>query len=143
MAPVAVQRLDLGGKRAGEPAQCARGTVVLSEVVRIREVMGTSHRHHMNRNHLRHQHGFDGIPGLDALHHRNHEREVDLVGTLAAHAGLYQLSDNAMHRFAIGDPQCVRHELFADFRIWMVDGESVRQKLYSRGCGSFGLVSCS
>jgi len=68
MAAVAVERLDLGGKRAGEPAQCARGTVVLGEVVRIREVMGTSHRHHMNRNHLRDQHGFDGIPGLDALH---------------------------------------------------------------------------
>jgi hypothetical protein len=26
---------------------------------------------------------------------------------------------------AIGDPQCVRHELFAMLRIWMVDGESV------------------
>jgi hypothetical protein len=76
------------------------------------------------------------------MHHRNHEREVDLVGTLAAHAGLYQLPDNAMHRFAIGDPQCISHELFADFRIWMVDGESVRLKLYSRGCGSFGVVSC-
>jgi hypothetical protein len=103
--------------------------------------MGTSHRHHMNRNHLRHQHGFDGIPGLDALHHRNHEREVDLVGTLAAHAGLYQLPENAMHRFAIGDPHGVDHELFADFRVWMVDGESVRLQLDPRGCGSFGLVS--
>ncbi len=48
-----------------------------------------------------------------------------------------------MHRFAIGDPQCVRHQLFADFGIGMVDGESVRLKLYSRGCGSFGLVGCS
>jgi hypothetical protein len=48
-----------------------------------------------------------------------------------------------MHRFAIGDPHCVRHELLADFRIWMVDGESVRLKLYPRGGGSFGRVSCS
>ena len=48
-----------------------------------------------------------------------------------------------MHRFAIGDPQCVCHELLADFRVWMVDGESVRQQLYSRGCRSLGLVSCS
>jgi hypothetical protein len=50
---------------------------------------------------------------------------------------------DAMHRFAIGNPHCVHHELFADFRVWMVDRESVRLKLYSRGCGSFGLVSCS
>ncbi len=69
--------------------------------------------------------------------------DYDLVGTLAAHAGLYQLSENAMHRFAIGNPQCVRHELFADFWIRMVDGESVRQQLYSWGCSSFGLVGCS
>jgi hypothetical protein len=62
MAAVAVQCLDLGGKRAGEPAQRARGAVVPGDVVRIREVMGTPHRHHMNRNHLRHQHGLDGIP---------------------------------------------------------------------------------
>ena len=42
-----------------------------------------------------------------------------------------------MHRFAVGDPQCVCHEPFADFRVWMVDGESVRQKLYSRGAAAF------
>ena len=116
--------------------------VVPGEIVRLREVMGTSHRHHMNANHLRHQHGLDGIPGLDALHHRNHEREIDLVGTLAAHAGLDQLSENAMHRFAVGDPQCISHELFAELRIRMVDGEAVRQKFYPWGCGSFGLVGC-
>ena len=81
--------------------------------------------------------------GLMLFTHRNHEGEVDLVGTLAAHAGLHQLSKDAMHRFAIGDPHGIHHELFADFRVWMVDGESVRQKLYSGGCGSFGLVSCS
>jgi hypothetical protein len=40
---------------------------LLSDVLRICEVMGTPHRHHMNANHLRHQHGLDGIPGLDAL----------------------------------------------------------------------------
>jgi hypothetical protein len=142
MAPVAVQRFDLGGKRAGEPAQCARGAVVPGDVVRIREVMGTPHRHHMNRNHLRHQHGLDGIPRLDALHHRNHEGEVDLVGTPAAHAGLYQLSENAIHRFAIGDPQRVRHELFAELPIGMVDGETVRREPYPRGGGSFGLAGC-
>ena len=142
MAPVAVQRLDLGGKRAGEPAQCARRTVVPGDVVRTREVLGTSHRHHMNRNHLRHQHGLDGIPWANALHHRNHEGEIDLVGTLAAHAGLYQLPEDAMHRVAVGDPQCVSHQPFAELRIRMVDGEAVRQKFYPRGCGSFGLVSC-
>jgi PAS domain S-box-containing protein len=32
---------------------------------------------------LRHQQGLDGVPRLDALHHRNHEAEVDLVGTFA------------------------------------------------------------
>ena len=47
-----------------------------------------------------------------------------------------------MHRFAIGDPQGVRHQPFAELRIWMVDGEAVRLKLYPRGCGSFGLVGC-
>src|SRR5262245_19252765 len=50
LAPVAVQRLDLGRKRARKPAQCARGAVVLGEVVRIRKVMGGSHRHHVNGN---------------------------------------------------------------------------------------------
>ncbi len=30
-----------------------------------------------------------------------------------------------MHRVTIGDPQRVRHELFAKLRIWMVDGVSV------------------
>ena len=40
-----------------------------------------------------------------------------------------------MHRVAIGDPQCVRHELFAKLRIWMVDRESVRQEFYPRSCG--------
>ena len=79
----------------------------------------------MNRNHLRHQHGLDGIPRLDAFHHRNHEGEVDLVRALAAHAGLHQLPDNAVHRFAVGDPQRVRHQPFAEFLILMVDGEAV------------------
>ena len=79
----------------------------------------------MNGNHLRHQHGLDGIPGLDALHHRNHEAEADLVRPLVLHAGLHQLSEDAMHRIAIGDPQCISHELFAKLRIWMVDGVSV------------------
>ena len=45
-----------------------------------------------------------------------------------------------MHRVAVGDPQCVSHELFAEFRIRMVDGEAVRQKFYPRGCASFYLV---
>src|SRR5712672_983511 len=45
-----------------------------------------------------------------------------------------------MHRIAIGDPQCVRHEPFAMLRIWMVDGESVWQELYPRGCGNLGLI---
>src|SRR3984957_394354 len=53
LAPVAVERLDLGGKGAGKPAQRARGAVVLGEIVGLRKVMGTSHRHHMNGNHLR------------------------------------------------------------------------------------------
>ena len=30
-----------------------------------------------------------------------------------------------MHCVTIGDPQCVRHELFAKLRVWMVDGVSV------------------
>src|ERR1700716_1125677 len=46
-----------------------------------------------------------------------------------------------MHRIAIGDPQCVRHELFAMLGIWMVDGETVWQEL-SRGWGSLGLIGC-
>ena len=104
--------------------------------------MGASHRHHVNGNHLRDQHGLDGISWANALHHRNHEGEVDLVGLLAAHAGLYQLSEDAMHRIAIGDPQCVRHQRFADLGVWMVDGKSVRQKLYSRGGGSVRRVCC-
>ena len=66
---IAVERLDLGRKRPGQPAECPPGTVLLSDVFRIREVIGTSHRHHMNGHHLRHQHGLDGIPGLDAFHH--------------------------------------------------------------------------
>jgi hypothetical protein len=31
------------------------------------EVMDTSHRHHMNGNYLRHQHGLDEIPGLGLM----------------------------------------------------------------------------
>ncbi len=47
-----------------------------------------------------------------------------------------------MHRIAICDPQCVRHQPFAKLRIWMVDGESMWQELYPRGCGSLGLIGC-
>src|SRR5882724_2786683 len=52
-----------------------------------------------------------------------------------------------MHCVTIGDPQCVRHELFAKLRIWMVDGETVWQELYPRGsgrlaCGRLGLTGC-
>src|SRR6185437_10190784 len=142
MAPVAVERLDLGGKCAGQSAQGARGAVVLGEVVRSCEVMGTSHRHHMNRNHLRHQHGLDRIPRLDALHHRNHEGQVDLVRAPAAHACPDQLPEDAIHGFAIACPERVRHQLFAEIRIGMLDGESVRQEPYPRGFGSFGRVRC-
>jgi hypothetical protein len=30
-----------------------------------------------------------------------------------------------MHRIAIGDSQCIRQELFAKLRIWMIDGETM------------------
>src|SRR5215510_11408867 len=76
----------------------------------------------------------------NALHHRDQEGEVDLVGTPAARAGPDQLPENAIHRVAIGDSQRVRRQLFAEIRIRMVDGESVRREFYSRGCGSFGRV---
>ena len=66
---ITVERLDLGRERAGQPAQRACGTVLPRDVVRVGEVIGASHRHHMNGNHLRHQHGLDGISGLDAFHH--------------------------------------------------------------------------
>jgi len=36
-APMAVERLDLGGKGAGEPAKCARGAVLPGDVFRIGE----------------------------------------------------------------------------------------------------------
>ena len=81
--------------------------------------------------------------GLMLFTHRNHEGEVDLVGTLAAHAGLHQLPENAVHRFAIGDAERVHHELIAEFGVGMVDAESVRLQFYSRDCGSFVLVRCS
>jgi hypothetical protein len=45
-----------------------------------------------------------------------------------------------MHRIAIGDSQCVRHQLFTKLRIRMVDGESVWREFYPRGCGSPGLT---
>ena len=48
-----------------------------------------------------------------------------------------------MHRLAIGDPQCINHQLFAKLWIWIVDGKSVWQELYPRGCGSPGLTGCS
>ena len=63
--------------------------------------------------------------GLMLFTIENHEGEVDLVRPLVLHAGLHQLSEDAMHRVTIGDPQCVRHELFAKLRIWMVDAESM------------------
>jgi hypothetical protein len=69
------------------------------------------------------------------------KERVDLIGPPAAHAGLHQLPENAIHRLAIGDPERLRHELFAELRITMVDGESVRQKLDPRG-GSSGRVGC-
>jgi hypothetical protein len=56
----------LAGK-GGRAGQGARGAAVLGEVTGFGEVMGASHRHHVNRNHLRHQHGLDGIPRPDAL----------------------------------------------------------------------------
>ena len=40
-----------------------------------------------------------------------------------------------MHRFAVGDPQCIRHQLFAELRIRMVDGEAVRQS-FIRGAAA-------
>jgi hypothetical protein len=52
------------------------------------------------------------------------------------------LPEEAIHRFAIGGPQCVRHELFTELRIRMVDGESVRREPYPRGCGCFGRAGC-
>jgi hypothetical protein len=36
MAPVAVERLDLGGKRAGEPAQCGITVTVLDCTPEVR-----------------------------------------------------------------------------------------------------------
>ncbi len=142
MAPIAVQRLDLGGKRAGEPAQCARGAVVLGEVLRIGEVMGTSHRHHMNRNHLRNQHGLDGIPGLMLFTIEIMKERLTSSGLSPLTLAFTNCPEDAMHRVAIGDPQRVRHELFAELRIWMVDRETVRREPYPRGCGSFGLAGC-
>ena len=69
---------------------------------------------------------------------------LDSEEAIAEYLSLAVRDENpAMHRFAIGNSQCVRHELFADFWIRMVDGESVRQQLYSWGCSSFGLVGCS
>ena len=47
-----------------------------------------------------------------------------------------------MHRIAIGDPQCVCHELFAQLRIRMVDGESVWQQFYPHASGSLGSSGC-
>ena len=41
MAAMAVERVDLGGEGAGEPAQGARGAVVLGDVARPRQVLGT------------------------------------------------------------------------------------------------------
>ena len=80
--------------------------------------------------------------GLMLFTHRNHEGEVDLVGTLAAHAGLHQLPENAMHRFAVGDSQRIHHRLFAELGVRMVDGKSVRLQFYSRDCGGVGLAGC-
>src|SRR5436305_1344892 len=48
-----------------------------------------------------------------------------LVGSFAAHAGLLDLAEDALHRIGIGHRQCVRHQLFAKLRMRMVDGESV------------------
>ena len=87
MVAMAVQRLDLGRKGAGQPAQRAPGVLLLNEVFRACEVMGTSHRRHVYGYHLRHQHGLDGIPGPDAFHHGNHEGEVDRVGLSPVHGG--------------------------------------------------------
>jgi len=60
----------------------------------------------------------------------------------AAHARLYQLPEDAIHRFAVGYPQRVHHELFAELRIGMVDGETVRREPYPRDGGSFSRVGC-
>ena len=40
----------------------------------------------------------------------------------AADAGPHQLPEKAIHRFAIGDPERISHELFAELRIGMVNG---------------------
>jgi hypothetical protein len=53
------------------------------------------------------------------------KEKVDRGRLLPVHAGFHRLSQNAMHRIAIGDSQCVRHQLLAMLRVWMVDGESV------------------
>jgi hypothetical protein len=47
-----------------------------------------------------------------------------------------------MHRVAVGGPQCISHQLFAELGIRMVDGDAVRLQFDPRGCGSFGWVGC-
>ena len=57
---------------------------------------------------------------------------TDLVRLLPVYAGLHQLPEDAMHRIAIGDPQCFSHQRFAKLGIRMVDGESLGREFYPR-----------
>ena len=123
---IAVERLHLGRKRAGQPAQCAPGTVLPGDV--FAHLRGDGHI--ASPSHERDTICATSMASTESLGLMLFTIEImkprlTSSGLSSVHAGLHQLSEDAMHRVTIGDPQCVRHELFAKLRIWMVDGESV------------------
>jgi hypothetical protein len=67
---------------------------------------------------------------------------MNRVGTSAAHAGPDQLPDQALHRVAIGDPELLRHQLFAARGIRMIDGKSLRRENEARRIDGLALRGC-
>ncbi|MDD1533822.1 hypothetical protein C7U89_17550 [Bradyrhizobium sp. WBOS4] len=86
----------------------------------------------MNGHHLRRQHGLERIPGRDALHHRDHEGEIVLVGLLQDHAGFHQLLEEAVQGVAIDGAKRLAHQPFAGVGVRMLDHDVFSAELDPR-----------
>jgi hypothetical protein len=66
----------------------------------------------------------------------------DRLTSSAAHAGPDHLPEQAFHGVATGDPERLRHQLFAARGIGMVDGKSLRRENDARRVDGLARCGC-